>query len=1282
MQKISDLPAINLSEEDAVAGMSNRIRLTKVDQTKNDGRWVDKMRNLLQVREYLCHIGEAIEWIESFLGEKIDDNDNKEASIVHLEKTLHDGVVLAKLAQRIHPGIISSIISGDAKFKFLRSNNINAFLTVLSEVGLPSIFWFEFVDLYDGKNMPKVIYCIHALSHLLHSNQTAPKIKNLNGEFNFSDDVLVATQRSLERSGAVIPNFSNLGSSLQKELDGSSKSKKYSFKPIEEPLLDDSLLTMPTNYKNNNSIPDLIIYESDTESRSSDMIEGEGMNETYPHHQTTMMPTLQTLKFLDADNDSMMSTSESELEEFNPGLSVSEDDDEDFEDYINGTHLNKPRQQTLDRHFTKPKNHDLLVTAQGCIRAYMAKTKLQQIKDQHYYQSYHTKDPHGKIDTFSIHQRLGEKRMQYFTSPEAWVISLQAMIRRHLAMNQLRHHIQFGDTPLNQARQQGLAMAQLHENALQKLKSDKNPPIGVVKSVLHMLSNNDVDFHEDLVIEELRQKVIESIRENNQLDSQVSLVDVQIALLLKNVVTLDEVVKLSNAFFNPHRKMQQQRKFSEMVSTNNQSYDLKNIDKTSREKLELYQQLVYLLQTEPAYLARLMSVAGGHSEKKGQRKVDATVLALFGYGTNAREECLLINLCKACIVQEMKHVQDIQEFMRGNYTFMKLVVQVNRGAKERAFFNSLFSSLVKKVIGDRNLDLETNPMVIYQKCINQEELATGHPSSRPFNVNQSEALQSTEVTRILSEHLESLKMITNEFLNAIVDAVDSMPYGMRAIARELRMVMEETFPNEAPEEIIKTLGNFIYYRYLSPAITAPEQYDVINCEVSSIQRRNLAEISKMLQQISSGKLFDSRNTYLSPLDDYVTEASKKFAQWFVDLTNVEEPEEHFGVDPLADHTSTQKPTVYIHPTELYHIHQLLEEHADYVEHQKTGILHAILQDLGEAPTDINLTVPLRLLRLELTDRRDGLSTETGGDVKKLLLDTKRLMILVIQVQSGPTLEDILNDPVTEEHERIWEIVKEEQFPSKGTEQEIEMANRERNFKFGYQNASMDVKSLSFAKLKSFATKLHAYLMQHGVIPESPGYQSIINMIAVDITKKGERRKLRNTEIKKLQTILYHLEEKRNFLTSQGDSYKEYLDSCMKNMAEKRGKKQKFVFPFTRQYFHIKNLQKRGLVPKFGSFKYSAKTLYDRGIILDLAGVSNKMYSRITIILSMDRAGIITFEGYFPLLNTQDLHVDVHYEDLLQTQYEGVQTMKVLDGMATVNVNLLIYLINKKFYHTA
>lgn len=39
---------------------------------------------------------------------------------------------------------------------------------------------------------------------------------------------------------------------------------------------------------------------------------------------------------------------------------------------------------------------------------------------------------------------------------------------------------------------------------------------------------------------------------------------------------------------------------------------------------------------------------------------------------------------------------------------------------------------------------------------------------------------------------------------------------------------------------------------------------------------------------------------------------------------------------------------------------------------------------------------------------------------------------------------------------------------------------------------------------------------------------------------------------------------------------------------------------------------------------------------------------------------------------------LHYQDLLQLQYEGVAVMKLFDR-AKVNVNLLIFLLNKKFY---
>ena len=43
--------------------------------------------------------------------------------------------------------------------------------------------------------------------------------------------------------------------------------------------------------------------------------------------------------------------------------------------------------------------------------------------------------------------------------------------------------------------------------------------------------------------------------------------------------------------------------------------------------------------------------------------------------------------------------------------------------------------------------------------------------------------------------------------------------------------------------------------------------------------------------------------------------------------------------------------------------------------------------------------------------------------------------------------------------------------------------------------------------------------------------------------------------------------------------------------------------------------------------------------------------------------------YYTIVSTQDL---------LQLQYEGLAVMKMF-GRAKINVNLLIYLINKKFY---
>ena len=193
---------------DDVQGMQGRLRLSKTPghvpeaplpktaaPVMRFGLWADIQRHLLQAYEYLCHIGEAQQWIEGCLGEELG------FGVVEMEEGMRNGVVLAKLA-RVFEGeavvrkiyevsleaslhrVACSWSSQHPKLSFRHSDNINIFLDFVRELGLPEVsnllaahinahlafkcFVFELIDLYDKKNIPKVIYCIHALRSAVH----------------------------------------------------------------------------------------------------------------------------------------------------------------------------------------------------------------------------------------------------------------------------------------------------------------------------------------------------------------------------------------------------------------------------------------------------------------------------------------------------------------------------------------------------------------------------------------------------------------------------------------------------------------------------------------------------------------------------------------------------------------------------------------------------------------------------------------------------------------------------------------------------------------------------------------------------------------------------------------------------------------------------------------------------------------------------------------------------------------------------------------------------------
>jgi Ras GTPase-activating-like protein IQGAP2/3 len=124
---------------------------------------------------------------------------------------------------------------------------------------------------------------------------------------------------------------------------------------------------------------------------------------------------------------------------------------------------------------------------------------------------------------------------------------------------------------------------------------------------------------------------------------------------------------------------------------------------------------------------------------------------------------------------------------------------------------------------------------------------------------------------------------------------------------------------------------------------------------------------------------------------------------------------------------------------------------------------------------------------------------------------------------------------------------------------------------------------------------------------------------------------------------------------------------------------RFTMPFTKQYFHLRDLQKSGKLPQFGSFKYSAHDLYEKGILLSIDQFSPRQFDKIDIIISSNQVGVFNMEvvnnslGMSSRMATTDLRI----EDLLQAQFENKASLSLFDGMAKVNLSALLLHINKK-----
>jgi len=193
---------------------------------------MDEERAKFRVYEYLCHVGETKEWMERLLKKEL-------APISGFENQLQYGITIAELARLFSPGSVKKIFESD-KLQFRHSDNINYFFDALKSIQFPDIFFFELTDCYEKKNMPKVIYCLHGLSHVLEMKGYGRAVRDLVGQLEFTDSEIQVQYDALKEKNINLPTFNNIENKLQEELEKSIPNLNYEeLKKSHECVLDD-----------------------------------------------------------------------------------------------------------------------------------------------------------------------------------------------------------------------------------------------------------------------------------------------------------------------------------------------------------------------------------------------------------------------------------------------------------------------------------------------------------------------------------------------------------------------------------------------------------------------------------------------------------------------------------------------------------------------------------------------------------------------------------------------------------------------------------------------------------------------------------------------------------------------------------------------------------------------------------------------------------------------------------------------------------------------------------
>lgn len=663
------------------------------------------------------------------------------------------------------------------------------------------------------------------------------------------------------------------------------------------------------------------------------------------------------------------------------------------------------------------------------------------------------------------------------------------------------------------------------------------------------------------------------------------------------------------------------RQRDEVASHLDDAADLSEGTFPNDEKTQKYGNLLFLLQSEPkhiAHLCRLVTMA------EIDQLLQTVMFTIYGNQYESREEHLLLTMFQSVLTYQFDNTPDYSSLLRANTPVSRMMTTYTRRGPGQSYLKSVLADRINSLIEIKDLDLEINPLKVYEAMIEKIE-AGGEPLPPGLEkgITAEQAAANDSVQRIIGPRIDMLIEIANSFLDTIIGGLEETPYGIRWICKQIRSLTRRKYPDAQEQTVCTLIGGFFFLRFINPAIVTPRSYMLIEQTPAEHPKRTLTYVAKMLQNLANKPSY-AKEPYMQKLQPFIHQNKERINKFMLDLCEVQDFYETLEMDNYVA-LSKRDLELQITLNEVYATHALLDKHASELAKDESSHLSQLLAELGPAPPQLprkdNRVINLPLYSKWETPIDDFTAALDITQEEVYFMEAKSTFVMIMR--SLPSTSVVTRRPL-----RLDRVA----------------------------DAAATTKNDSVMVRKGIrAMELLNQLQELGIVDKDDNYALLRDEVEQELVHLGSLKEKVVAETQKLEEVFRTIRDHNTYLVGQLETYKSYLHNVrgQSEGTSKRGQSSKVLGPYK---FTHQELEKQGVIQR--------------------SNVPENRRANIYFNITSPSPGTFVISLHYKGRNRGLLELDLKLDDLLEMQKEQQEDLDL--EYVQFNVSKVLQLLNKRF----